>query len=68
MDFNDTPEQAAFRASAADWLAANVPTKEETEGLNRLQVNTTGWQKDAVACCHDRSLIILSTASCPLSY
>ena len=25
MDFNDTPEQAAFRKSAADWLAANVP-------------------------------------------
>jgi len=44
MDFNDTPEQAAFRKSAADWLAANVPTKEETEGLNRLQIAKL-WQK-----------------------
>ena len=38
MDFNDTPEQAAFRAAAADWLAANVPSKDEIKGMNRLEV------------------------------
>ncbi|MDR3389623.1 MAG: acyl-CoA dehydrogenase family protein [Rudaea sp.] len=25
MDFNDTPEEAAFRAQAREWLAANAP-------------------------------------------
>jgi hypothetical protein len=25
MDFNDTPAEAAFRAEARDWLAANAP-------------------------------------------
>ena len=33
MDFNDTPEQAAFRKAAADWLAANVPSKDEIKGM-----------------------------------
>ena len=27
MDFNDTPEQAAFRKAAADWLAATFLLK-----------------------------------------
>ena len=44
MDFNDTPEQAAFREAAASWLAANVPSKEEIKGLNRLAVAKL-WQK-----------------------
>jgi alkylation response protein AidB-like acyl-CoA dehydrogenase len=44
MDFNDTPEQAAFRAAAADWLAANVPSKDEIKGMNRLEVAKL-WQK-----------------------
>ena len=44
MDFNDTPEQAAFREAAASWLAANVPSKEEIKGLNRLEVAKL-WQK-----------------------
>ena len=44
MDFNDTPEQAAFRKSAADWLAANVPSKEEIKGMSRLEFAKM-WQK-----------------------
>ena len=44
MDFNDTPEQAAFREAAADWLAANVPSKDEIKGMNRLEVAKL-WQK-----------------------
>jgi len=42
MDFNDTPEQAAFRTAAADWLAANVPSKDEIKGMNRLEVSSSG--------------------------
>ena len=44
MDFNDTPEQAAFREAAASWLAANVPSKDEIKGLKRLEVAKL-WQK-----------------------
>jgi len=44
MDFNDTPEQAAFRKAAADWLAANVPSKDEIKGMSRLEVAKL-WQK-----------------------
>ena len=44
MDFNDTPQEAAFRQEAAEWLAANVPTQEETKGMNRLEVAKM-WQK-----------------------
>ena len=29
MDFNDTPEEAAYRAQVRDWLAANAPKKRE---------------------------------------
>ena len=44
MDFNDTPEQAAFRKAAADWLAANVPSKDDIKGMSRLDVAKL-WQK-----------------------
>lgn len=33
MDFNDTPEEAAFRAQARAWLAANAPAHEIAEGV-----------------------------------
>lgn len=44
MDFNDTPEEALFRAEAAAWLAANKLTEEETAGLTPLAVAKL-WQK-----------------------
>ncbi len=31
MDFDDTPEEAAFRAEARAWLKANVPTEYEAD-------------------------------------
>jgi alkylation response protein AidB-like acyl-CoA dehydrogenase len=37
MDFNDTPEEAAFREEARTWLAANVPTGSDLEGLNYME-------------------------------
>ena len=36
MDFNDTPEEAAFRREARAWLEANVPSKGELEGLDEV--------------------------------
>ncbi|MET0371521.1 MAG: acyl-CoA dehydrogenase family protein [Sphingobium sp.] len=33
MDFNDTPEEAAFRAEARAWLEANAPAHEIPEGV-----------------------------------
>ena len=44
MDFNDTPEEARFRAEAAEWLAANVPSDAEREGLTPLALAKL-WQK-----------------------
>ena len=44
MDFNDTPEEARFRAEAAEWLAANVPSDDEREGLTPLALAKL-WQK-----------------------
>ena len=32
MDFNDSPEEAAFRAEARSWLAAHAPAHELTPG------------------------------------
>ena len=36
MDFSDTTQEAEFRAEAAAWLKANVPTAEELEGLDEI--------------------------------
>jgi alkylation response protein AidB-like acyl-CoA dehydrogenase len=33
MDFNDTPEEAAFRAEARGWLAANAPLRDRADSL-----------------------------------
>ena len=44
MDFNDTPEEAEFRAEVAAWLADNHLTPEDTAGLNRVAVAKL-WQK-----------------------
>lgn len=37
MDFNDTPEEAAFRAEAQAFLKDYYPTAEEFEGLNPIK-------------------------------
>ena len=44
MDFNDTEEEAAFRAEARAWLEANVPSRHELEGLDEIQAAKL-WQK-----------------------
>ncbi|MXY53651.1 MAG: acyl-CoA dehydrogenase [Gammaproteobacteria bacterium] len=44
MDFNDTPEEAAFRAEARSWLEANVPSREELAGLDEIAASKL-WQK-----------------------
>ncbi|MCY3811959.1 MAG: acyl-CoA dehydrogenase family protein [Gammaproteobacteria bacterium] len=44
MDFNDTAEEAAFRAEAKAWLEANVPTREELAGLDDIEAAKL-WQK-----------------------
>ena len=37
MDFSDTPEESAFRREARAWLKANVPSKDEIEGLDEVE-------------------------------
>ena len=44
MDFEDTPEEAAFREEARTWLAANVPDKKELEGLDYIAAAKL-WQQ-----------------------
>ena len=44
MDFNDTPEEAAFRAEAREWLQANAPSRQELEGLDDIQAAKL-WQQ-----------------------
>ena len=44
MDFNDTPEEAAFRAEARAWLEANAPSREELAGLDEIEASKL-WQK-----------------------
>lgn len=36
MDFNDTPQEAAFREEVRAWLAENVPTEAEFAGLDEM--------------------------------
>ncbi|XOV86788.1 MAG: acyl-CoA dehydrogenase family protein [Pseudomonadota bacterium] len=44
MDFNDTKEEAAFRAEVHNWLKANVPTADELKGLDYI-AQAKLWQK-----------------------
>jgi len=44
MDFNDTPQEAAFRAEASTWLKDNVPTAKELDGLDGIG-KAKLWQK-----------------------
>jgi alkylation response protein AidB-like acyl-CoA dehydrogenase len=56
MNFDDTPQEAAFRAEAKAWIAANAPKQYEDElrkaSLGRIQLRTANilevakaWQK-----------------------
>ena len=56
MNFDDTPQEAVFRAQARDWIAANAPTQYEDElrkaSLGRVQIKSANildiakaWQK-----------------------
>src|ERR1700687_6102756 len=67
MNFDDTPQEAAFRAEAKAWIAANAPQQYEEElrksslgrtqlkGANILEV-AKAWQKKKAeagwACLH----------------
>lgn len=44
MDFNDTPEEARFRAEASSWLAENAPTDDAFRALSPLE-QAKVWQK-----------------------
>ena len=44
MDFNDTPEEAAFRKEVRAWLETNAPSREELAGLDDIQAAKL-WQK-----------------------
>ena len=44
MDFNDTPQEAAFREEARAWLAQNVPTGDDFDGLDEM-ARSKLWQK-----------------------
>ena len=44
MDFNDTPEEAAFRKEVRAWLRANRPRKKEFQGKNEIE-QAKLWQK-----------------------
>ncbi len=44
MDFNDTPQEAEFRAEVAEWLEQHAPTREELAGLGEIQQSKL-WQK-----------------------
>ncbi len=44
MDFKDTADEAQFRAEAADWLKANVPTDDELAGMGPMEQGKY-WQK-----------------------
>ncbi|MDA0339637.1 MAG: acyl-CoA dehydrogenase family protein, partial [Proteobacteria bacterium] len=58
MDFNDTPEEAAFRAEARAWIDANAPDNWEDQAnrdANGIALSKE-WQKrkfdSGWACIH----------------
>ena len=51
MDFNDSPEEAAFRAEVRAWLQANAPKKVDTKKLSEPELLTLAkaWQATKAA-------------------
>ncbi|MBV9832889.1 MAG: acyl-CoA dehydrogenase family protein, partial [Alphaproteobacteria bacterium] len=47
MDFNDTPEEAAFRADVRKWLEANAKRKSDDKQAYRARVDDPGLLKAA---------------------
>ncbi|MFM9853588.1 MAG: acyl-CoA dehydrogenase family protein [Sphingomonadaceae bacterium] len=46
MDFNDTAEEAAYRAKASQWIAANIGSVETSHGTRAESVAAAkAWQK-----------------------
>ena len=51
MDFNDTPEEAAFRAEARAWLDANAELRDPEESFKGVlqetdHPNAIAWAKE----------------------
>jgi alkylation response protein AidB-like acyl-CoA dehydrogenase len=52
MDFNDTPEEAAYRAEVRAWLEANAPKKglgDDFEGTGSTLAASKAWQAKKAA-------------------
>ncbi|MFN3513655.1 MAG: acyl-CoA dehydrogenase family protein [Phenylobacterium sp.] len=52
MDFNDTPEEAAYRKQVQDWLAANAPKQHvggDPEGGGDSMAASKAWQAKKAA-------------------
>src|SRR5260221_12823199 len=52
MDFNDSPEEAAYRAEVRDWLEANAPKRSlepDFEGDGRSMSASKAWQAKKAA-------------------
>ncbi len=49
MDFQDTPQEAAFRAEARAWLKANAPEPEIARAMSRHSKNEMEALKAAKA-------------------
>lgn len=52
MDFNDSPEEAAYRAEVREWLAANAPKKSvggDMEGGGDTMPASKAWQAKKAA-------------------
>ena len=47
MNFDDTPQEAAFRATARQWIAANAPKQYEAE-LSKSSLGRISLQKDDI--------------------
>lgn len=48
MDFNDSPQEAQYRAQVKTWLAANAPAFEidvQTAAASAVMINARGWQR-----------------------
>jgi alkylation response protein AidB-like acyl-CoA dehydrogenase len=51
MDFNDSPEEAAFRAEVRTWLEANAPKKVDTKSMSEPEILklAKAWQATKAA-------------------
>jgi len=45
VDLHDTPDEAAFRAEARDWIAANLPEGATRRGSRRIEDTDREWSR-----------------------